>query len=169
MRRRTLLSPTVTARTGSGGLHLLYQVPPNQIIRNSVGRVAHGVDVRGDGGYVVVPPSIHPSGHLYCWLPGQSPWECPCAPLPATLLTRLSSPMSSEAPPITASQIPVGTRNSTLTSLAGTMRRRNMSPGSITAALLVENATRCVPPLPITEVQRIVTSVSRYIPARTRR
>jgi putative DNA primase/helicase len=169
IRRRALLPPTVTARTGSGGLHLLYQVPADQIIRNSVGRIARGVDVRGDGGYVVVPPSIHPSGRPYCWLPGRSPWEYLCAPLPATLLTRLTRPLSSETPSITAAQIPMGTRNSTLTSLAGTMRRRNMSPAAITAALLVENATRCVPPLPIAEVQRIVISVSRYLPARTRR
>jgi hypothetical protein len=48
------------------------------------------------------------------------------------------------------------------------MRRRNMSPASITAALLVENATRCVPPLPVAEVLRIVTSVSRYLPAGVR-
>jgi putative DNA primase/helicase len=150
-------------------LHLLYQVPTDQIIRNSVGRIARGVDVRGDGGYIVAPPSIHPSGRPYCWLPGRSPWECPCAPLPTTLLSWLTSALRNGTPVVTASQIPTGTRNSTLTSLAGTMRRRNMSPAAIMAALLVENATRCVPPLPVAEVRRIVTSVSRYLPAGTRR
>jgi hypothetical protein len=169
MRQRALLPATATARTGSGGLHLFYQVPTDRVVRNSVGRIARGVDVRGEGGYIVAPPSIHPSGRPYCWLPGRSPWEYPCASLPAALLARLIMPLKGGTAPATSSQIPVGTRNNTLTSLAGTMRRRNMSPAAITAALLVENATRCVPPLPLAEVHRIVTSVSRYLPASAHR
>jgi putative DNA primase/helicase len=58
-----------------------------------------------------------------------------------------------------------GARNSTLTSLAGTMRCRGMSRDAIMAALAEENQRRCVPPLPPDEVQRIADSVSRYAPA----
>jgi hypothetical protein len=50
------LPPTRTHRTRSGGLHLIFLAPPHPI-RNSVSVVAPGVDVRGDGGYVVFPPS----------------------------------------------------------------------------------------------------------------
>jgi hypothetical protein len=60
-------------------------------------------------------------------------------------------------------KIPAGTRNQTLASLAGTMRRRGMSEGAIRAALLEENA-RCEPPLPEREVAAIARSVSRYDP-----
>lgn len=52
-------------RTGSGW-HL-YLAPGEADIRNSASRIAQGVDVRGDGGYVVAPPSIHPSGRVYVW------------------------------------------------------------------------------------------------------
>ncbi|MBK6589365.1 MAG: AAA family ATPase [Acidobacteria bacterium] len=57
-----------------------------------------------------------------------------------------------------------GSRNATLTSLAGSMQRRGMSKDSILAALLAENAARCVPRLPDDEVQRIVKSVTQYPP-----
>ncbi|WP_160106151.1 AAA family ATPase [Pseudomonas izuensis] len=61
--------------------------------------------------------------------------------------------------------IPEGARNSTLTSLAGTMRRRGMGRESMEAALLIENASRCSPPLPESEVATIARSVAAYTPA----
>lgn len=61
--------------------------------------------------------------------------------------------------------IPNGQRNSTLASLAGTMRRRGMGEVAIRAALLEENDARCDPPLDADEVRRIAESVGRYTPA----
>lgn len=60
---------------------------------------------------------------------------------------------------------PEGARNTTLTSFAGSMRRRGMSEESILAALTVENADRCFPPLPVSEVTTIARSVAGYAPA----
>jgi hypothetical protein len=65
-------------RTGSGGWHLLF-AHPGQPIRNSVCRVGPGIDVRGDGGYVIAPPSLHRSGARYAWtgegeLPSMPRW-----------------------------------------------------------------------------------------------
>lgn len=51
------LPPTRTHKTRSGGLHLIFQAPEGIEIRNSASRVAPGVDVRGAGGYVILPPS----------------------------------------------------------------------------------------------------------------
>lgn len=51
------LPPTRTHKTRSGGLHLLFQVPAGIEIRNSASRVAPGIDVRGEGGYIIAPPS----------------------------------------------------------------------------------------------------------------
>jgi putative DNA primase/helicase len=59
----------------------------------------------------------------------------------------------------------MGQRNNTLTSLAGTMRRRGMGAEEIEAALFVTNNKRCDPPLPEDEVMTIVASVCRYKPA----
>lgn len=51
------LPPTRTHKTRSGGLHLLFVAPTDVQIRNSASRVAPGVDVRGEGGYIIIPPS----------------------------------------------------------------------------------------------------------------
>lgn len=56
---------TLTMKTGSGGFHFLFQYPASQVLRNSAGEVGPGVDTRGEGGYIVLPPSIHFSGNLY--------------------------------------------------------------------------------------------------------
>jgi hypothetical protein len=57
---------TSCVRTGSGGLHI-YLLTPQQLIKNSASKLATHIDVRGDGGYVVAPPSRHISGNLYKW------------------------------------------------------------------------------------------------------
>lgn len=51
------IPPTLTHGTPRGGQHLVFRDPPDVEIRNSQGRIAPGVDVRGTGGYAVVPPS----------------------------------------------------------------------------------------------------------------
>lgn len=61
-------------------------------------------------------------------------------------------------------RIPDGSRNSTLASLAGSMRRRGMSAAEIKAALLVANTDRCNPPLAEEEVLRIAESIASYVP-----
>lgn len=68
----TLLSlhgdfPVLAVRTGSSGLHVYFQYPKGLEISNSAGKLGRGLDVRGDGGYVVAPPSVHPNGHSYSW------------------------------------------------------------------------------------------------------
>lgn len=62
---RLKISPqTMFARTPTGGYHLYYATPMH--IPNSAGRLAEGVDVRGEGGYVVAPPSPRNIG-AYRW------------------------------------------------------------------------------------------------------
>ncbi len=60
---------TLTSLTGGGGWHLLYRVPERFRGRNSAGKLGPGVDVRANGGYIIVPPSGHPSGREYVWDP----------------------------------------------------------------------------------------------------
>jgi len=118
-----------------------------------------GGDLKGEGGYVVAPPSIHPDGPAYTWA-NRTPEIAEVDDLAALIQAETSERKAAEIP----DRIPSGERNSTLTSLAGTMRRRGASTAEILAALRVANAERCDPPLPSTEVERIAQSVGRYPP-----
>jgi hypothetical protein len=158
------LPATIRARTGGGGAHAFFSYPiaPGGV-RNAVGIGGHaGLDLRGDGGYIVAPPSRHASGGQYRWEPGCGPDEIRLAQMPTWLLALVQRRPSAASSLHAEDAIADGTRSSTLTSLAGTMRRRGMTTDAITAALLTENARRCVPPLPEEEVKRIAASVGRY-------
>ena len=154
------LPATLEARTGGGGRHLFFALPQGQLIRNSAGKLGAGLDIRGDGGYVVVPPSVHPeTKQSYVWANREKP-----APAPAWLVQALTAPAPvSES--VSGAPIRAGHRNDALMRIAGAMRRKGCTPEAIEAALLTENARRCVPPLPETEVREIARSVSRYAPA----
>ncbi len=67
--RYEMLPDTRTSITGSGGFHFLFRWPTDgRDIRNDAGRrLGPGLDVRGDGGQIVAPPSIHPNGNTYQW------------------------------------------------------------------------------------------------------
>lgn len=60
------LPRTVEVVTGSGGRHIYFRHPGIRIPCSS-GQIGEGIDVRGDGGYVVAPPSLHISGREYAW------------------------------------------------------------------------------------------------------
>lgn len=84
------LPRTVTAWTHRGA-HLWFAYPSGVRIRNRARLGGIEIDVRGDGGYVVVPPSIHPSGTPYAW--DVSPLELwPPLPVPGALLELLRPP-----------------------------------------------------------------------------
>ena len=109
-----MLVPTRTVRTGSGGRHLYYQHPGLHVrIPCSAGRLAPGIDVRADGGYVVAPPSVHPrTRRPYAWIdetaevqemapaltaallqPGPAPTpSLPTSPMPARSAGAISHP-----------------------------------------------------------------------------
>jgi hypothetical protein len=81
------------ARTGSGGWHA-YLAHPDETVPNSTKRVGPGLDVRGDGGYVVAPPSVHASLNPYRWSTG--PGTVP--PMPGWLVEAARSPAAEHAP-----------------------------------------------------------------------
>lgn len=60
------LPQTLVANTGSGGSHYLFR-HPGGVVRNSVSKLGKGLDIRGDGGYIVAAPSNHISGGVYSW------------------------------------------------------------------------------------------------------
>ena len=166
------LPETVESQTGGGGRHLLFAWP-GRPVRCSVGKVGRGIDIKGDGGYIIAPPSDHESGRQYCWLIGQGPGECAIAEAPAwlmELMDKAPSPVGSETGPGAAAgeAIPQGYRNQTLASQAGHMRQIGMTAQEIAPALQAINQNRCKPPLEAAEVDRIAASIGRYDPDTSR-
>jgi hypothetical protein len=69
--RHGQLPLTVGVHTPSGGSHMWWRWPTDgRVIRNSAGRIGPGIDVRGEGGYVVAPPSRLRDGRRYAWVRG---------------------------------------------------------------------------------------------------
>lgn len=154
------VSATPEVLTGGGGKHLYFRHPGVEV-RNSAGKLGHGVDLRGDGGYVVAPPSVHENGRVYCWT---RPLERGLSEPPAWLLEDARRRRNGRAEPV-ESVIPQGRRRDALVSLAGTMRRRGMADPEIAAALHAVNDGRCRPPLPRDEVDELASDVAgRYAP-----
>jgi Bifunctional DNA primase/polymerase, N-terminal/Protein of unknown function (DUF3987)/Primase C terminal 1 (PriCT-1) len=154
------LPPTVEAVTPRPGRHLYFRGD----VGISEGSLPKGIHVRGQGGYVLLPPSPHENGGFYEWK--AAPDEIPYAPAPSSLLALIRDAharRNGHAPPV-GDEIPDGERDVKLTSLAGSMRNRGMSEKEMLAALLVVNADRCKPPLPASKVEKIAASVARYAP-----
>jgi hypothetical protein len=146
---------------------LLYRVPG---IMPTVQPDGSGLELRcasRDGSTVqdVLPPSIHPeTGKPYELLGDIA--QIPEIP-PALLVvwqSLLEAPKKNPPNGGDTGTVREGGRNTMLTSLAGTMRRRGISAEAVEQALLIENANRCNPPLPDSEVRTIARSVARYAP-----
>jgi len=96
------LPPTITAETPRGGLHLWFALPMTgaEAIRNRAG-VIRGVDVRGTGGYVIVPPSVRSGlkaeaegceGVAYRWAEGGEDVPVPAPPALIAFVTARPDP-----------------------------------------------------------------------------
>jgi len=87
---------TYVSETGGGGYHIFYRAG-DQAVRNSASKVVPGIDVRGEGGYVVLPPSEHESGRGYSWY--RSP-QTGVRPIPEKLVELLNYKEERPAPVI---------------------------------------------------------------------
>lgn len=161
--RHGVLPLTPRTITGSQGQHFWFW--SSKPLRNSSSKIAMGVDTRGVGGYVIVPPSNHLSGRSYQWDSGADPDEVPLAEAPPWLAELVAKRSAPEPSGPLASAFIEGGRNNALASLAGTMRGRGFEGASIEAALLIENEKKCRPPLDPREVQTIAQSYAKYPPS----
>ena len=153
------LPRTVQVRTGSGGFHWWFRWPEGCDIRNSAGRIGPGLDIRGDGGSIVAPPSLHAFGQRYAWIGGHD-----LADAPAWLLALAVGSCDADRPKtdwaaFVRNPIGDGQRNTEMTRLAGVLLRK-LDPHLALELLLSFNATRCVPPLPEREVMAIAESIA---------
>ena len=157
-----VIPETVTAATGKGWHHWFtaeVEIRPGTDFMPSI-------DLRGPGGYVVAPPSLHATGRQYTW--ERSPLEYETAPAPGWLLEMIDRARtrrrSNHLAVAGGGTIFEHTRNDTLTRFAGAMRRWGASEKVILLALEAMNEERCSPPLEPEEIQTIAQSVARYSP-----
>jgi putative DNA primase/helicase len=164
-----LLPSTWRFLTGGGGEHILFR-HPGSTIPNSAGKIGPGVDVRGDGGYIVAPPSEHISGRLYAISVDHHPDEVALADPPLWLLQGLrpqpeiGKPAARPATDwrgIVGSVAMEGQRNRTLASLTGHLLRNRIDPWVALDLLQAWNRRRCNPPLADAEVVATVRSIAR--------
>ncbi len=161
------LPVTVTARTGGGGWHHFFQHPGPRV-PNSSGLLGPGLDVRGDGGYIVAPPSLHASGASYDWDSARHPATTEIAPLPTWLLALLVSSPRPKAPLDPRSPLAdvvlkgagEGQRNTSLARLAGHLLRHRVDPYVTLGLLQSWSQANCRPPLTEEEIQRTLDSIA---------
>jgi NAD(P)-dependent dehydrogenase (short-subunit alcohol dehydrogenase family) len=149
--------PTLSVTTGRGR-HLYFKRPDFHVGNRPL---APHLDVRCDDGYTILPPSVHLTGAIYT----RAGTVQDLKRLPPSLEVLRQGNGRPHAAAVLPERIPEGQRNETLTSIAGSMRRRNASEHAILAALREENTTRCEPPLNDDELAAIAHSVARYAPA----
>lgn len=162
------LPATWTVRTGGGipddpheqGQQLIFRVPKNINIRPGARKYGYeNMDIRANDSYIVAAGSVTrlPYETVY-----GSPESLSDAPEWLIKLALDSQPgKTKNAQPISES-VAEGSRNSTLTSLAGSMRSRGLSQDVILASLIETNTKICKPPLPDSEVEAIANSINRY-------
>ncbi len=159
-----LLPGTVQQFTGGGGRQLFFALPSGLTLPNTTGRIGPGIDTRGEGGYVVAPPSMHPSGRVYAWDVEAHYDDLPLAPVPPWLISKLQDiPRPIPSTPLPAA-VPQGSRNAFLFKEASRLRRQGYAVDEITAMLAVPNQ-RCTPPLGTQELRTIAESAGKYAPA----
>jgi hypothetical protein len=152
---------TAEVISGGGGRHIYFRHAGGKVPK----QLAKGIELKGEGGYAVAPPSVHPSGDEYAFdgTDGAKALLNVADP-PEWLLAAIAKAAHRAKSDASTDQWPEGERNTRLTSLAGRLRRGGLGVDAIAAALLAENRRRCIPPLDDAEVHRIARSIGRYAP-----
>ena len=165
------LPATATAITGRGGMHYMYRA--NRPYHPSVNRDL-GVDVRGEGSYIVAPPSVHPNGRAYEWNRGDAPWERDVAPVDDNVdafidhVQRNGGVGQDEGAQGERFQLPQrikhGDRNDTLYRYGCSLRSRGYADDAIDAMMHVANERNCVSPMDEGELKGIIKQVCKKGP-----
>lgn len=145
---------TLTCETGKG-THLYFRHPGSAV--PSLVRFLPGIDCRGDGGYAVVPPSLHKTGKQYRW---ENP-KAEIKSLPPELLKLITKKDKKKlAPKDLEKDLPHGERDVELTRRVGKLLREGYSPKAVLAMAKGINIEFCKPPLSQNQVQKIVQSIA---------
>ena len=145
--------------TGGGGEHIYFAHPGGHIEKPDF---AAGINLKGDGGYVIAPPSRHIAGRPYAWHVDGHPENVSLAPTPKWVILRAQASERRAAGQIDwrafASEAFLdGSRHNALTRLAGLLFYRLSREPHLAAQLLISfNQTRYNPPIPDDELVKII-------------
>lgn len=159
------LPTTLRWKTGGGGEHILFK-HPGGTLKNSAGMLGEGIDVRGDGGYIVAPPSRHITGNYY-ELHNDVSIDEKLAEIPAWLLALLRKGKSSSNSSgkgqairdVVREKVPEGQRNTTIARISGHLLAKRVDARICLDLMLAFNEKYCSPPLDEKEVTRTVASI----------
>jgi hypothetical protein len=153
---------TLSVKTPGGGQHF-YFAHPGGDIRNTTGYPATGLDIRGDGGYVLAPPSVSEEGRRY-----EVDERVPIADLPRWLReklvhyqTALKSMSTQQWVDEIMRDVPEGGRNDALTKLTGKYISEGLSEELILPTVWAQNVAHCHPPVSAKECKSVVQSILR--------
>ena len=156
------LPQTLESRTGGGGRHLVFAHPGTPITNKAA--IAKGLDLRGDGGYFVAPPSVHASGRQYEWVDP----ECPIALFPEWVGNEPQKGARPYHEPLKTAAVlegvPEGQRDVMLFRTACKLRGADV-PFDMAQRLISEAAANCEPPFSQDLARRKVEEAyKRYLP-----
>lgn len=119
------------ASSGGGGLHMFFQYSDR--VKTWVGKLGQGVDVRNDGGYIVMSPSLHPSGRRYAWLTPGGFDRCLLAKLVLTEQERVNNvqPASQSVIQEALASIGPGSRHYQFSRVIGKLNSIGLKPADI--------------------------------------
>jgi uncharacterized protein (DUF927 family) len=162
------LPRTCCAKTGGGGEHYLYK-HPGVTVANFAGKLP-GLDLRGDGGYIAAPPSVHPSGASYEWSLPPEAEALHTMPDWLAELIHASAPaeqVEGVDPRTVLAGVEQGRRDSEIFRYAASLRARGIRKEEA-QALVLRAAAACSPPFPEEEALAKVDSAWRYEEGTTR-
>lgn len=151
--------------TANGGNHVFFKQPEGKNWRCNTKKLGDKVDVRADGGYVVVAPSRLDEDRVYEWVPFHELVSVEnLSEPPEWLVENMDAVNKRSTVEESKAGEPIldGDRNDTLFSRACAFRRLSVSEAGLLGLLLAENAERCKPPLPESEVRKIVHQAAKY-------
>lgn len=158
--------PTIIVQTGGGGTQLYFEYAAG--LRSGASTLGEGVDHRGAGGYVVAPPSLHPSGDRYQFFDGYSPHDVQPAPVPEWIRNLLERPEGVRPQAIEpefyrdlfARGVKAGGQNDALVKMAGHLIRKKLDPFLVMDILSLWQAHRFDPPGDPKKLEGIVDRVA---------
>jgi len=165
----SLLIPT--ASTPRGGRHLYFAMPGDKNLTVGAG-VLPGVDFRGEGGYIIAPPSSNGTGKAYVWLTGLSLDDCPPPPLPDAIFNLINNSISTiegclQAVDSGSSMFREGTRDNDLFHVALTLLKGGANQAEVFQVLRIL-ANNCNPPFPEKELNAKIESALKRLERKER-